>query len=80
MANTDKSSHKDFNLKVEKMKKRVGEEYPKHTDPKKQQPAKNVITPIIAYARRYDMYLKDSTNPNLQRYKRYKYIYDNFEY
>jgi hypothetical protein len=62
------------------LKERVEEEYPKHTDPKKQQPGKNVITPIIAYARLYHSYLKDPTNPNLSRYKRYEYIYNNFEY
>jgi hypothetical protein len=62
------------------MKERVGEEYPKDTDPKKQQPGKNVIIPIIAYAKRYHAYLQDPTNPNLQRYKLYEYIYKNFEY
>jgi hypothetical protein len=67
-------------VEVEKMKERVEEEYPKHTDPKKQQPGKNVITPIIAYAKLYHSYLKNPTNPNLSRYKRYDYIYDNFEY
>jgi hypothetical protein len=76
----NENTHKDLNLEVEKMKERVGEEYPKHTDPKKQQPGKNVITPIIAYAKRYHSYLKDPTNPNLSRYKRYEYIYNNFEY
>jgi regulator of replication initiation timing len=30
-----------LNLEVENMKERVGEEYLKHTDPKKQQPGKN---------------------------------------
>jgi hypothetical protein len=39
-----------------------------------------IITPIIAYAKRYHSYLKDPTNPNLSRYKRYEYIYNNFEY
>jgi hypothetical protein len=62
------------NLKsgVEKMSQEVGEEYPKHTDPKKQQPGKN--------AKRYDSYLRDPTNPKVLRYKRYEYIYNNFEY
>jgi hypothetical protein len=69
-----------LNLEVEKMKERVGEEYPKHTDPKKQQPGKNVITPIIEYAKLYHSYLNDPTNPSLLRYKRYEYIYNNFEY
>jgi hypothetical protein len=74
------NTHKDLNLGVGKMKERVGEEYPKHTDPKKQQPGKNVITPIITYAKLYHSYLKNPTNPSLSRYKRYEYIYDNFEY
>jgi 5S rRNA maturation endonuclease (ribonuclease M5) len=74
------STHENSKLEVKKMKERVEEEYPKHTDPKKQQPGKNVITPIIAYAKRYHSYLKDPTNPNLSRYKRYDYIYNNFEY
>ena len=78
--NNNNNTHKDLNLEVQDMKERVEEEYPKHTDPKKQQPAKNVITPIIAYARQYHSYLQDPTNPNLQRYKRYEYIYNNFEY
>ena len=82
MTNSDNNNnaHEDLNLEVQNMKERVGEEYPKHTDPKKQQPGKNVITPIIAYARQYQSYLQDPTNPNLQRYKRYEYIYNNFEY
>jgi hypothetical protein len=80
MTNIDDIPREDLNLEVEKMKKRVGEEYPKHTDPKKQQPGKNVITPIIVYAKRYYSYLRDPTNPNLARYKRYDYIYNNFEY
>jgi len=62
------------------MKERVAEEYPRHIDQKKQQPGKNVITPIIAYARQYYSYLQDPTNPNLRRYTRYEYIYNNFEY
>ncbi|MGB6595459.1 MAG: hypothetical protein WBE68_28490, partial [Candidatus Nitrosopolaris sp.] len=80
MTNTDDTNHEDLNLGVETMKERVGEEYPKHTDPKKQQPGKNVITPIIAYAKRYHSYLQDPTNPNVLGYKRYEYIYNNFEY
>jgi hypothetical protein len=82
MTNSDNNNnaHEDLNLEVQNMKERVGEEYPKHTDPKKQQPGKNVITPIIAYARQYQSYLQDQTNPNLQRYKRHEYIYNNFEY
>ena len=80
MTNIDDNTREDLNLEVEKMKERVGEEYPKHTDPKKQQPGNNVITPIIAYAKLYHSYLKDPTNPNLSRYKRYEYIYNNFEY
>jgi hypothetical protein len=80
MINIDDNIHEVFNLEVQKMKERVEEEYPKHTDPKKQQPGKNVITPIIAYAKLYHSYLKDPTNPNLSRYKRYEYIYNNFEY
>ena len=63
------------------MKEKVGEEYPKHTNPKKPGgPGKNVITPIIAYAKRYHSYLQDPTNPNVLGYKRYEYIYNNFEY
>ncbi|MGC2681976.1 MAG: hypothetical protein WA323_08910, partial [Candidatus Nitrosopolaris sp.] len=80
MTNTDDTNHEDLNLGVETMKERVGEEYPKHTDPMKQQPGKNVITPIIAYAKRYHSYLQDPTNPNVLGYKRYEYIYNNFEY
>src|SRR5215469_9424818 len=80
MTNIDDNTHKNLKLKVEKMKERVGEEYPKHTDSKKQQPGKNVITLIIAYARLYHLYLKNPTNPNLSRYERYDYIYNNFEY
>jgi hypothetical protein len=83
MTNSDHNNNnafEDLNLVVQNMKERVGEEYPKHTDPKKQQPGKNVITPIIAYATQYHSYLQDPTNPNLQRYKRYEYIYNNFEY
>src|SRR5262249_47825631 len=80
MTNINDIPRGDLNLEVEKMKERVGEEYPKHSDPKKQQPGKNVITPIIAYARLYHSYLKNPTNPNLSRYKRYDSIYDNFEY
>jgi 5S rRNA maturation endonuclease (ribonuclease M5) len=80
MTNINDITREDLNLEVEKMKERVGEEYPKHSDPKKQQPGKNVITPIIAYAKLYHSYLKDPTNPNLSRYKRYEYIYNNFEY
>ena len=83
MTNSDdnnNNAYEDLNLEVQNMKERVGEEYPKHTDPKKQQPGKNVITPIIAYARQHHSYLQDPTNPNLQRYKRYEYIYNNFEY
>ncbi|MGC1930599.1 MAG: hypothetical protein WA667_16645 [Candidatus Nitrosopolaris sp.] len=79
MTNTD-DNNQDLNLGVETMKERVGEEYPKHNDPKKQQPGKNVITPIIAYAKRYHSYLQDPTNPNVLGYKRYEYIYNNFEY
>ena len=40
-----------LNLEVEKMKQ--DEEYAKHTDPNKQQPGKNVFTPIIAYIQLY---------------------------
>ena len=80
MTNIDDITREDLNLEVKKLKERVEEEYPKHRDPKKQQPGKNVITPIIAYARLYHSYLKDPTNPNLSRYKRYEYIYNNFEY
>src|SRR5215469_2964580 len=47
MTNINDVPREDLNLEVEKMKERVGEEYPKHSDPKKQQPGKNVITPII---------------------------------
>jgi putative transposase len=46
MTNIDDNTQ-NLKLKVEKMKERVGEEYPKHSDSKKQQPGKNVITPII---------------------------------
>jgi hypothetical protein len=35
MANSDDNTHEDLNLEVQNMKERVGEEYPKHTDPKK---------------------------------------------
>lgn len=31
----DDNTHEDLNLGVEKMSEEVGEEYPKHTDPKK---------------------------------------------
>lgn len=80
MTNTDDNTHEDLNSEVEKMRERVGEEYPKHTDPKKQQPGKNVISPIIAYAKLYHSYLQDPTNINSSRYKGYEYIYNNFQY
>ena len=46
-----------FNQRLEQFQREVEEPYPKASDPKKQQPGKNVITPIIRYARLYQSYL-----------------------
>ena len=71
---------KNRRQRLEQFQEEVEEEYPKHTDPKKQQPGKNVITPIIEYAKLYDSYLRDRKNPKVMGYKRYEYIHNNFEY
>lgn len=69
-----------FNERLEQFQREVEEPYPKASDPKKQQPGKNVITPIIRYARLYHSYLTNPCDLNRQGYKRYEYIYDNLEY
>jgi 5S rRNA maturation endonuclease (ribonuclease M5) len=69
-----------FNQRLEQFQREVEEPYPKASDPKKQQPGKNVITPIIRYARLYQSYLTNPGDLNRRGYKRYEYIYDNLEY
>jgi len=69
-----------FNQKLKQLREQVEEPYPKASDAKKQQPGKNVITPIIQYARQYYNYLRNRDNLKFAKYKRYRYVYDNFEY
>lgn len=68
----------------EELQELVEESYPK-TEQKddKQQPGMNVITAIIRYARNYVLSTFAATDVRYLRYthyKRYKYIFDNFEY
>jgi hypothetical protein len=62
----------------------VEEPYPKtEQNDDKQQPGMNVITAIIRYARNYVLSTLAATDESYKRYahyKKYKYIYDNFEY
>jgi hypothetical protein len=69
-----------FNQRLEQVQQEVEEPYPKASDPKKQQPGKNVITPILRYAKLYHSYLTNPGDLNRRGYKRYEYIYNNLEY
>jgi hypothetical protein len=69
-----------FNQRREQFQQEVEEPYPNASDPKKQQPGKNVITPLIRYARLYHSYLTNPGDLNRRGYKRYQYIYANLEY
>jgi 5S rRNA maturation endonuclease (ribonuclease M5) len=69
-----------YNERLEQFQQEVEEPYPKASDPEKQQPGKNVITPIIRYARLYHSFLTNPGDLNRQGYKRYEYIYNNLEY
>jgi 5S rRNA maturation endonuclease (ribonuclease M5) len=62
----------------EELLKIVQEPYPKHQEPEKQQPGYNVVSPVIEYARKYVLYRYK--NKHYKSYKRYEYIYNNFEY
>jgi hypothetical protein len=70
----------------EELQKYVEEPYPKAEDKdRNQQPGMNVITPLIRYARKYLLSVKyhnicDGDQRRFERYERYKYFYDNFEY
>jgi hypothetical protein len=59
----------------------VEEPYPKQSkEDKPQQPAANVVNPIIEYAVIYDIYNRSPDWGLVQKYKRYWYIYEYFQY
>jgi hypothetical protein len=64
----------------EELRKYVEEPYPKAEGKEnKQQPGMNVITAIIKYAKKYLLSV-DADQRRYEKYERYEYIYDNFEY
>lgn len=70
----------------EELQRYVEEPYPKAEEKdRKQQPGMNVITPLVRYVRKYLLFIKyhniyDRNQRRFEKYERYKYIYDYFEY
>ena len=67
-------------LQFDEFKSMVEESYPLAEKDDDQKPRLNVVNPIIEYAIHYTGYLENPNWKLVTEYKRYMYIYDNFQY